>query len=97
MSYDSYMGHSSDSRIIGVRLQLLGCWSAIDRNRRHIADGQDADVNVGYGANILDSPMSAVSLYAQVVTMHRWLRVHGVGPNGGEASGPTKSVHSYSA
>ncbi|MFC5522513.1 hypothetical protein ACFPP7_16580, partial [Polaromonas jejuensis] len=30
--------------------------------RRHIADTQPADVNVGYGASISDSPLSAVSL-----------------------------------
>jgi hypothetical protein len=50
--------------VIGERQQMAGCGCSNHRNRRHIADTQPADVNVGYGASISDSPMSAVSLYA---------------------------------
>ncbi len=32
------------------------------RNRRHMADGQASAVNVGYGASIFGSPMSAIAV-----------------------------------
>src|SRR5207245_9467242 len=35
--------------------ELAGCGCSGHRNRRHIADGQAADVNVAYGASISDS------------------------------------------
>jgi hypothetical protein len=41
---------------------MAGCGCSEHLNRRHIADGQAADVNVGCGASISDGPMPAVSL-----------------------------------
>ena len=59
MAWDFYAQRKIDS--ISVRI-AAGAGAAIDRNRCHIADGQAADVNVGQGANILDSPMSVTGL-----------------------------------
>ena len=39
---------------------------------------------------------AALCLYVQDATMRRWVDTSGVDPYGGEASGSTKSAHSYS-
>jgi hypothetical protein len=52
----SHLGYPTE----GLLLVGSGCRS--HRNRRHIAYGQVAHLNVGYGASISDRRMSATSL-----------------------------------
>lgn len=58
-----FIDRGSHTRLRAGRHPLLavrGCSN--HRNRRHIADIQPADVNVGYGVSSLNNPMSAFSL-----------------------------------
>ncbi|ABE46847.1 hypothetical protein Bpro_4975 (plasmid) [Polaromonas sp. JS666] len=57
---------------------MAGCGCSNPRNRRHIADTQPVDINVGYGASSLNKPMSAVSL-KQPSAFQRLLPIVGVG------------------
>jgi hypothetical protein len=54
----------ANKRLDDNQLLMAGSGDGNHRNRRHIADGHTADVNVGYEASRLDNAMSAVSLKA---------------------------------